>query len=226
MRWLLLLCFVTPACTSLQAARHSDVLTPDELERIDTEAAECLPAPDDPTASRCTFRVGGSKFVVERSGEAHQIRRGGGGGIFDLPLAGGSLVRLFSAAYGGDVIIVFEATNNEGGWGGVARINQESATPKGALNLPGFNVSEGAIEGRFLYQAAHGFVAKVDLDSGQYMWSHSDLYDRERGSFNLFRRPEVGPLEVEFREQVLPYAKDKVPRTVRVSKNDGQLAID
>jgi hypothetical protein len=226
MRWLLLLCFVTPACTGWQTARHSDVLTPDESERIGTEAAACLPAPNEPTACRCTFSSRGSEFVVESSGKAHQIGTDGGGKSFDLPLAGGSLVRLFSAAYGGDVIVVFEATNNEDGWGGVARINQGSATPVWALNIPGFNVSEGAIEGRFLYQAALGFVAKVDLDSGQYMWSRSDLYDRERGSFNVFRRPAVGAVEVEFQEQVLPYAKNKVPRTIRVNKHDGRLTID
>lgn len=49
-----------------------------------------------------------------------------------------------------------------------------------------FNLGQPIILNEFAFVSAIGFVGKLNLKTGQYIWKHDDLYDHEKYSFNIF----------------------------------------
>ena len=79
------------------------------------------------------------------------------------------------------------------------------------------------MEGRYAYLTAIGFVGKVDLTSGAYVWRHDKLYRRD-GAFNSFELPEIQGDKVLFRESV--DVGQRQPEVIRVRKSSGKIARD
>lgn len=49
-----------------------------------------------------------------------------------------------------------------------------------------FNLGQPIILNEFAFVSAIGFVGKLNLKTGQYIWKHDNLYDNEKKSFNSF----------------------------------------
>ncbi|MDB3904979.1 hypothetical protein N9335_00720 [Crocinitomicaceae bacterium] len=49
-----------------------------------------------------------------------------------------------------------------------------------------FNLGQPIILNEFAFVSAIGFVGKLNLKTGQFIWKHDDLYDNEKYSFNFF----------------------------------------
>jgi hypothetical protein len=85
--------------------------------------------------------------------------------------------------------------------------------------LPSLNVGEGAIEGNFAYVTAHGFIGKVDLESGNFVWSVRDSF-RAHDTFNAFEPPEIDGETVSFKEKT---SDDHPAQTIKVQKETGNI---
>ena len=132
---------------------------------------------------------------------------------------------LYYLPYRGDML-VYEVGDGDTGGGFVVRVDVGSLATKWAVCVPGFNLSVGAIEGRFLYQSAIGFVSKLDLEEGVYSWKHDGLYEPNRLSFNAFEPPLIREGEVIFVETKTSAASYKQPRRIIVTKSNGAITIE
>jgi hypothetical protein len=188
-----------------------------------TTVADCLPEfnPSDP----CRFTVLGANFEVGAFGLCKRIAPEGPLVEIRLPLAKQSRIdRVLYGEFQGDLLLIYEISDGESGWGTVVRLVPRSLAMKWRLNLPSFNVSVGTIEGSRLYQAGMGFVAAIDLTRGTFVWKRSGLYEQLTQSFHAFQRPEVAMREVIFREKPIGNATNS-PRTIRVQKNTGRITV-
>jgi hypothetical protein len=76
------------------------------------------------------------------------------------------------------------------------------------------------IDGSYAYVTGIGFIGKVRLESGAYIWRHKDLYHQSNDAFNSFELPEINGNTVVFREQP-DYLRKKLA-VIRVERRSGK----
>lgn len=64
--------------------------------------------------------------------------------------------------------------------------------------IHGFNLGLPLICQDFAYVNTLGCVGKIDLNTGEYIWQHMDLYDNEKYSFNSFDTVLIKQKTTEF----------------------------
>ena len=203
----------------------SAIAAPSEVSgQIPTQAAGC-PLPYETTGEEyCSFSIAEYHFVIKQTGRGKrsindQVT------TFKLRLRKGEYIEvLHYASYRRDLIIIAGVTDGESGGGTVYRLRGDSLLVKWILQVPAFNLSEGVIEDESLYLAGIGFVSRIDLEGGKYVWRHGNLYDRDRYSFNSFQRPVLSRKDVKFREELSSgHHKYTLPREIRINKGDGSI---
>lgn len=120
-----------------------------------------------------------------------------------------------------DLILIYEMSDDESGWGSVTRLNQERLSPEWTEHVPSFGI-KGVVESSYVYFMASGYVAKLNLDSGKYVWQHKNLYKDYH--FNNFELPIIEGDVVLFKEipQDLPKQKLRA-KTIKVQKQSGKI---
>jgi hypothetical protein len=167
------------------------------------------------------FSPSGYKYRISSSGRG---RRTGSGIIprsFNLRLdKGDSLERsIYHAGYQGDILLLCEVSDGDGGAGFITRLDGQTLRMKWKRWIPAFNTGQGLIENYFAYVTAHGFVGKVNLKSGAFVWKHDNLF-RDGDTFNVFEPPRIEGEAVLFKENTIynPPAK-----TIKVHKQSGKI---
>jgi hypothetical protein len=133
------------------------------------------------------------------------------------------ITRVLAEAIDSDVLIAYEIEDGEVGAARIVRLDGRSLTRRWVVDVKSFNLSEGVVEGRFLYQAAFAMVMKIDLRRGRIVWKHEGLYDAVTQSFNAFNQPLIGSENVEFVEERV---SNGAPRKVTVNKQTGAMRIE
>ena len=171
----------------------------------------------------CTLAFADQTIAVSAIGTAEVTPAGT---RFPLPYDSALTERVYSAPYHGDLVVIFDVSNGEDGWGGIVRLQPPDFRVVWHVRIPTFNVGPGTIDGSSLYVTAIGFVARVDLEGGRYLWQHNDLYDRSSGAFNMFLVPLVTRSEALFYEDLGMPAAQRTPKLVRVQKDSGSFVIE
>ena len=172
----------------------------------------------------CTWSEGASTFMLSPDGVLNGREREGATRTGRLPVPEGfEITRVLSASVGQDLLVAYELEDGEVGVARVVRLDGRSLLRRWVLEIKAFNLSAGTFEGSYMYQAAIGVVAKIDLRRGGFVWKHEGLYDRARGAFGAFAPPVVGLLEVEFTDQP---ASGTGSARIRVNKRTGKLRVE
>ncbi|MDT5295384.1 MAG: hypothetical protein QOJ76_2264 [Acidobacteriota bacterium] len=196
-------------------------------------------APKSPGAFQHAKRAGedaSATFEFETSGFSYHIAANGNGRRtrddktrrFNLRLEGGDYIEtLYFSEYAGDLLLACGVTDGESGAGFVVRLEQPSMRARWKQHVPTFNPGEPLREGRYLYVTAVGFIAKLDLETGEYAWKHDGLNDTREGaskSFTTFDTPEIRGDTVLFKDGIL-FKDDAVynRKTVAVDKKSGKI---
>lgn len=196
-------------------------------QRIATQSASSRLPPFSETKGQPEFEPSSFEYSVQGykyriSGKGRRTRTGGGTATryFNLRLAkGDSLQRsIYYAEYEGDLVLICEVSDGESGAGFVTRLDGRTLRMKWKRPIPAFNVGPGLIEDNYAYLTAIGFVAKVDLKSGVFVWKHSNLY--RDGDFNSFELPAVEGELVLFKEVVI---YNEPAKTVKIAKRTGRI---
>jgi hypothetical protein len=187
-----------------------------------TEQANCQMELDPSKA--CRFSTGEAKYEIDRQGRLLRSMTGANDKAVNLPFDGLVLDTVLYIPYERDLILLCEVEDGEGAWGLIFRLDHMLEI-KWRMTFPAFNLSVGALEDRFLYQAGLGTVAKVDLERGVFAWKHEHLYDPKLQSFNSFGTPDVGPDDIIFQEKLVPKLKGPA-RSIRVNKLSGKLQVE
>ncbi len=157
--------------------------------------------PEDSEAVGFRFSMSGSVFQIAYSGKGKRTDTRGNTLDFRLDPdsnEGAYLVRVYFTNFSGDIVMACESSDSDYGWGFLVRLDGKSLKTKWRATIPSFNVGRGLIEGQYAYLTCLGFVAKLDLDSGTYIWRNDHLYvgieSAPRGRcchFNAFGTPKL-----------------------------------
>jgi hypothetical protein len=210
----LLLCLA--ACAAAQDASRAPAPQPNPSEVFQKAAETPAAAP-----KAFEFELSGFSYHVSANGNG---RRQGGGPTrrFNLRLESGEeIIHVSFSKYEGDLLLLCEATYDDGGFGLVARIEQPSMRARWKQRVPAYHL-KALREGGSLYLAAMGFVGRLDLRKGVYVWKHGDLFETRDGQayFESFEVPEVAGDTVSFREAAV---SGRPSKTVRVNKKSGKI---
>jgi hypothetical protein len=167
------------------------------------------------------FEMSGFSYHVSPNGNG---RREGGPLVrpFNLRLEiGEEITRVYFAKYGNDLLLICEVSYGDGGRGFVARLEQPSMRASWKQRVPGYNIV-AAREGESLYLAAMGFVGRLELRKGEYLWKHGGLNRAADGPplFESFELPEVRGDTVSFREAGVT---GRPAKTITVNRKTGKL---
>lgn len=176
-----------------------------------------------PDRSAFEFEAGGFSYRVAANGNGRRMK-GDKTRRFNLRLDGRDYIeRVLFTEYEGDLLLVCELNDGETGGGLVTRLEQPSMRALWKQQLPAFNVGEPLREGHNLYVTGLGFVGKLDLRTGEYVWYHDDLYDTHAPAtakaFNSFELPQLSGDTVLFRDRPV-YGTRK---TLVVNKKTGKI---
>jgi len=140
--------------------------------------------------------------------------------IFKVPLDTGFYIqRMYYKEFDGDLILIYEVSDNEMGAGKVVRLARNTLRMKWQQHIPAFSIGQGLVEGNMVYITAIGFVAKRDLSLGSFVWKHDDLY--KDFHFNYFELPRIESDTVFFKE--IPQSEDISTKTIKAQKNTGEI---
>jgi hypothetical protein len=146
---------------------------------------------------RFTFSFGGFQYSATADGAGVRSVAGSTDQRFQLPLDRGTRIqRFWYLPVEHDVVLIYEYSDDESAAGTVVRLTGQNLQSRWSAFIPGFNIGEGVMEDEHLYITAIGFVGKLNLRTGQYAWTHKNLY--ADGRFNDFKRPVVGDTVVTF----------------------------
>jgi hypothetical protein len=95
-------------------------------------------------------------------------------------------------------IIFYEESIGTHGGTSFVIVDKENYTISKKESAGGFNFGQPLIKDRYLYLRSIGTVGKYDLRKRAYAWEHRNLYDRQRGTFNIIEEPEFKDGKVVF----------------------------
>jgi hypothetical protein len=173
----------------------------------------------DGTRAFFMFATNGPGYTIRADGFAEQSSSGKGRPTnFTLRVGrNGHIVRFYFLEDDGDLLLIYEGSDNRYGWGYVVRLNQKSLKPKWAAPVSDFNLGPGLVEDNYLYFSAANLLAKIDLHSGAYMWQQQDVQRKYALSFDGFRLPSITEGQVSFHED------GANGKTIEVDKATGKI---
>ena len=165
------------------------------------------------------FSTNGPGYTVRADGFAEQSAAPKGRPAnFSLRVGrNGRIVRFYFLEYEGDLLLIYEGSDEKHGWGYVVRLNQKSLKPKWAAPVSDFNLGPGLVDENNVYFSAANLLAKIDLQTGEYVWRQEDLQKKYSLSFDGFRLPSIEGKRVLFPED------GEKGKTVEIDKVTGKI---
>jgi hypothetical protein len=152
-----------------------------------------------------SFSIGENQYEINKNGAGKRINQTGTVTKFRLLKSDDeSLHRvIYFSPYKNDLLLLSEIDYQGYGAGFIVRFDGKTLKTKWQCEIPGFNIAQGLIENKWAYLAAIGFIAKIDLETGKYLWKHDNLYRKynESGAFNIFETPKSINNLVLFKEE-------------------------
>jgi hypothetical protein len=170
-----------------------------------------------------SFSTPGKDYTIAANGQVSTVVTNAQKKSFKLDVDEGFIEKLSFMEYKGDLLLLAELSDHDSGWGSIYSLSSKNSRLNWKAHIPGFNIGEALIEKNHAYITAIGFVAKVNLKNGRYIWKNQDLYKRS-DSFNNFAQPQIKGRKVIFRGEAI---LAKVQKSVVVDKISGKiLAIE
>lgn len=183
--------------------------------------------PQQPDAMSFEFSISASNYSLSPRGKGVRSSRSTNARPFNLRLDRHDYLvgDLYFAVYQGDLLLIGEASDGDYGSGFIIRLDGRTLRVKWKQVISGFNVGQGLMDDSYAYVTGVGFIGKVSLKSGAYVWRHKDLYQQNNSAFNSFELPEIDGSVVVFKESPI-YLRKKVA-VVRVDRRNGKkLSIE
>lgn len=96
--------------------------------------------------------------------------------LFELDLFGGDYIEYVSYfKYYKDVLLVYQSASEEAEGGALVLVDPVDGSFKWLKKIPGFNLGAGPVEDHYIYITSVGFVGKLDLNQGDFVWKLEGL---------------------------------------------------
>ena len=115
------------------------------------------------------------------------------------------------------LFLIYELSDGESGWGKAVALNS-ALRVRWVRHIPDFNIARALVEGHFAYVSGVGFVAKLDLNTGRYVWRHAGLYRRQL-TFEVPQPPNSEGKTVSFSS----HDGNGRSRVLRIDKDTGRI---
>ena len=99
--------------------------------------------------------------------------------VFDLKLEN-EIHYIYFQEYYSDLIAIFVETDMDASTGQAKRISLNSDSIKWSISFGGFNMERPVIIDNFAYISTIGFIGKLDMNSGNFIWKFDDLYENDK----------------------------------------------
>lgn len=215
MKLLISMLLTTLAAAVAPAQAPANQSTPEMEPRVFSEAKRLA---IDKGRTFFTFSVSGRDYIIRADGLSERAFGKSRPSNFTLRLDyKGHIERVYFSEHEGDLLLIYEASDERNGWGYVARLNQNTLKPKWVTPVNGFNIGPSLIEANYAYLTAAGMIAKLDLRSGAYVWQQGELPEKSLSSFQVFGPPWIKGDRVFFKED------GESPKTIEVDKLTGKI---
>ncbi len=128
--------------------------------------------------------INGQEVMITKFGKAFKK---GSVPYFDLRCKN-MVEELFIYKEDDEIIAFFTDTDEDYGASFAKRINPENNKIIWSTPIYGFNLGKPLIVDNKAYVSTIGFVGKIDLSTGKFVWKFEDLY--KDGKYNSFNTPE------------------------------------
>jgi hypothetical protein len=159
----------------------------------------------------------GSNYTIRHDGHAEVsaakvLRRN-----FDLKMGlAGRLDRVYFLEYQGDLLLIYETTDGRQTRAFFERMDQKTLKLRWITMIDGFNLGPGLVEGNDAYLVASNLVARVDLQTGGYLWQ-TPTEEADESPNEQFLPPRITNDHVVFQVDA------EKGRTVEVDKDTGKI---
>lgn len=99
------------------------------------------------------------------------------------------LTKLYWAETDSTIVLTYIESQATEGASYLSVIHKSPVSVLDRAYVGGFNLQPPVFRGENLYLRAIGTVAKYNLSTLRFEWQHTDLYNRERGTYNGFSDP-------------------------------------
>lgn len=170
------------------------------------------------------FSIGKNRYEIRKNGRAKRTDGRNRVTNFRIGVEDGELSRIiYFYVYQNDLILMSELDFQESGGAFIVRLDGKTLKTKWRRDIFGFNIPKGLVEGNSAYLAAVGYAAKINLDTGKFLWKHDDFYRKykEDGAFNIFQTPEIKGRVVVLTERKDEY--NQPPNVIKFDKMSGKV---
>ncbi len=193
---------------------------PDDLPEY---LPDCLPG--DPP-ERISFNLDGLEFEMSADGVGMATYPDKKEKRFSVPVNEHYTIRFLSfAKIHDDIFLLYEVSDSEGAGNKLSRLSGRTLELEWSIHIPAFNAGEPLWDGRYLYVTGIGFVGKVDISLGSYVWKHDGLYERHTNRFNSFSVPEKADSRMIFKDWDASVAGKNIPHeaTILIDDETGKI---
>lgn len=168
----------------------------------------------------CVINIEGNNFVISNDGslvinsEKQQIQ---------LPKNNYIDWYKDTVIYKNNAYLVFDVSDGDYGHAIVVSVSLASNLLNWKSSLGGFNSSPLLVTDSGVYASAIGTVVKLNLKSGEDIWRHEELYEKDTYAYNSFIRPKVSKRTIIFEESKVSFAKYKGTRKIIVDDRSGEI---
>lgn len=187
-------------------------------ETVEQRAFNNVEVTGEGTRSFFIFVNEGFHYIIRADGHSESDSGKGRPRNFDLKVGGrGHVERVYFTEHEGDLLLIYEVSDKQYGWGYVLRFDQKTLKPKWTRPINGYNLGPGLIEAGYAYLSATNLLAKIDLRSGEYAWQATEFQKQYAQSSTFFRLPTLSGDRVLFREDA------ENGKTVELDKTTGKI---
>lgn len=94
------------------------------------------------------------------------------------------------------LVLIYEIDNHTDGSSAIEAVNPKTLKYKWGHNIGGFNLGTPLLKGKHVYVNSIGFVGKLDMEKGEFVWKHDNLY--EKFKYNGAGRASLNKAKVSF----------------------------
>ncbi len=171
-----------------------------------------------------SFSIGENKYEINTKGSGKRIKKNNSVKIFRFSIDGAYFIEdVMFSEYKNDLLLVGALSFDDGSGGFILRLDGKTLKTKWRAHIPTFNITPGLIENNAAYLTGTGFISKINLETGKYIWKHEDLYRKynESGAFERFLTPEIKDDIVIFKEN--DRLNTGFDRQIQVNKLSGKI---
>lgn len=185
----------------MACSKDEQKIEPSVVEIMQSETAPkdttSLPFPNEATVEYkdqdyyFKFESGQHSFQIHADGQGQIIPETGPQIAFNLNLFHGDYIESISYyQFRSHLMVIYQCASENFDNGVMVLLDPKDGSVKWLKKIPGFNLGAGPVEDHFIYVTAIGFVGKLDLNNGNFVWKLEGLF-QNNGSFSSFKRPVI-----------------------------------